>query len=65
METFNKHKAKIILTILFLFLGILIMTIGFLKTIFVVMLGLVGLGLGRIIDDRDLVRKFINNYLGK
>lgn len=64
-QFFRNHRGKIFLTLVLIVLGILFMTIGFFKTMFVILLGIAGWFAGRFIDDKELVRKFLNNYLGK
>ncbi|MFA6450659.1 MAG: DUF2273 domain-containing protein [bacterium] len=60
-----KHRAAIISAVVFAALGILFMALGFLKTMFVVLLGVAGWAVGRVAGDRELIRRFLNNYLGK
>jgi len=61
----KKHRAKIIFAVIFVVFGILLMTLHFLKTMFIVLLAVAGWYFGRIVDDKDFLRKFLNNYLGK
>jgi len=61
----RKHRTGIFFGAAFVVLGILFMTLGFLKTIFVIFLAAVGWGVGRVAGDKELVRRFLNNYLGK
>jgi len=65
MELFENHKGKILLALAFAVMGVLFVTIGFLKTLFVVFLGGVGFLIGFAVDDREKIRKFLNNYLGR
>ncbi|HOX29453.1 MAG TPA: DUF2273 domain-containing protein [bacterium] len=65
IQFLKKHKAKIIFSLLFILIGILFMTLGFLKTMFVLLLAIAGWFFGKIVDDKELIRRFINNYLGK
>jgi uncharacterized membrane protein len=64
-QFFRNHRGKIFFTFILIILGVLFMTIGFLKTMFVILLGIVGWAVGRVADDRELIRRFINTYLGK
>lgn len=61
----KKNRGKILLAIVFAVFGVLLMTIGFLKTLFVVFLAVVGFFAGYIIDDKEMVKRFVNTYLGK
>jgi len=64
-QFFKNHRGKIFLTLVLIIFGILLMTIGFLKTMFVILLGILGWFGGRLLDDKELIRRFINTYLGK
>lgn len=61
----KKNRGKILLATVFAVFGVLLMTIGFLKTLFVVFLAVVGFFAGYIIDDKEIVKRFVNTYLGK
>ncbi len=61
----RKHKAKIVFSLIFIVLGILFMALGFLRTMFVLLLAIAGWFVGRVFDDKELIRRFLNNYLGK
>lgn len=61
----RRHRGKILLATVFAVFGVLFMTVGFLKTLFVVFLAAVGFFAGFIIDDKEIVKRFINTYLGK
>ncbi len=61
----RKHKAKIVFSLFFILLGILFMALGFLRTMFVLLLAIAGWFVGRVFDDKELIRRFLNNYLGK
>ena len=64
-QLLRKHRAKIFFAAVFVGFGILLMTLGFLKSMFIVLLAVAGWFFGRLADDKDLVRRFLNNYLGK
>ena len=64
-QFFKNHRGKIFFTFFFIILGILFMTLGFLKTMFIFLLAVGGWIVGRVVDDRELIRRFLNNYLGK
>ncbi|WP_435303501.1 DUF2273 domain-containing protein [Staphylococcus hyicus] len=57
---FNAYKWRIIGFFLFLILAILFITLGFWKTILIVFLCLVGMGLGYIKDCTQDLLNFIN-----
>lgn len=61
----KKNRGKILLATVCAVFGLLLMTIGFLKTLFVVFLAVVGFFAGYIIDDKEMVKRFVNTYLGK
>jgi uncharacterized membrane protein len=61
----RKNRTGIFVAAFFVLLGILFMTLGFLKTMFVIMLGVAGWFAGRVAGDKELIRRFLNNYLGK
>ena len=62
---FTRQRGKIIFSVIFALIALLIVTVGFFKTVFVVVLAVLGYLVGRVIDDREFLKKFINNYLGK
>ena len=61
----NRNRAKLFYALLFVIVGILIFAIGFWRTLILVFLGGVGWVVGMIIEDKDFIRKFLNNYFGK
>lgn len=65
LEFLRKHRGKIILCIAFPILGILLATVGFLKTVFVLFLALLGYFIGRFLDDPESVRAFLRKYLDR
>lgn len=64
-DFYKKNRGKILLAAVFAVFGILFMTIGFLKTLFVVFFAAIGFFAGYLVDDKEMVRRFINIYLGK
>ena len=60
----KKNRGKILLSVIFAVFGVLFITLG-LKTFFVIFLAAAGFFAGYLIDDRELLRRFLNNYLGK
>jgi uncharacterized membrane protein len=65
LEFFRKHRLKILLALAFMVLGILFSTIGFLKTIFVLFLVIIGIFVGKFIDDPESVRKILDKYFSR
>jgi uncharacterized membrane protein len=61
----NKNRAGIFFAAVFVLFGILFSTLGFFKTMFIVLLAVAGWGLGRVAGDKELIRRFLNNYFGK
>ncbi|MEW5947149.1 MAG: DUF2273 domain-containing protein, partial [bacterium] len=62
---FEKNRARVLLALLFAAAGVLIVTVGFFKAIFIAALAAAGYFIGRVVDDRELLRRFIDTYLGK
>jgi len=62
---FIRHKTKIIFSCIFGAIALLIVSVGFFKTVFVAVLAALGYFVGRIVEDKEFLRRFINNYLGK
>ena len=62
---FIRHKTKIIFSGIFGVIALLIVSVGFFKTVFVAVLVSLGYFVGRIVEDKEFLRRFINNYLGK
>ncbi len=65
LQFFTGRTGRVIGVAAFFIIGVLFMTIGFLKTVFVVFMCVVGYGVGLFIDDPEKLRKIINTYLGK
>jgi uncharacterized membrane protein len=65
LEFFRRHRGKIFIAAVFLVLGVLFSTIGFLKTIFVLFLAIIGYFVGRVLDDPEALRRFISTYLNR
>jgi uncharacterized membrane protein len=61
----KKNFAKIIFTAAAFIIAVLLVTVGFYKTVFVVAVSVAAYYLGRLLDDRDALRKFIDSYLGR
>ena len=61
----TKHKVKILSALAFIIFGVLMMAVGFFKTMFIVLLAIAGWFFGKIAGDRELIRGFLKNYLDK
>jgi len=61
----KKYAARIICTIAALVIGLLIATVGLIKTVFIIAVAIAGYFIGHVLDDKDALRRIINNYLGR
>lgn len=62
---FKKYFGRIAVTaILFLF-AVLVVTVGVFKAVFVAALTGLGFYIGYMLDDKDTLRRFLDNYLGR
>lgn len=61
----KKYLATAICTAAAFILAILFVTVGVIKTVFVLAVAVGGFFLGRVLDDREGLRRIINNYLGR
>jgi uncharacterized membrane protein len=62
---FKKYFLRIVCTALCLVFGLLIVTVGIFKTAFVIVLAALGFFIGRLLEDKDALRRLIDTYLGK
>jgi uncharacterized membrane protein len=58
LERIKNYKYRLIFSLIFLMLGILILTIGFWRTLFLIIMFLIGYIIGNIID-KNLLFLFI------
>jgi uncharacterized membrane protein len=58
LERIKSYKYRLIFSLIFLILGILILTIGFWRTLFLIIMFLIGYIIGNIID-KNLLFLFI------
>jgi uncharacterized membrane protein len=58
LERIKNYKYRLIFSLIFLILGILILTIGFWRTLFLIIMFLIGYIIGNIID-KNLLFLFI------
>lgn len=66
LDFFNllgNKQGRVIGSILGFFVGILILVIGFLKTIFIIICTLFGYHIGKMFDDRERLYDFLNNII--
>jgi uncharacterized membrane protein len=61
----KQNMAKIICTAIGFLLALLVVTVGIYKTAFVVVFSVLAYYVGRLLDDKDALRKFIDTYLGR
>lgn len=52
-EAWHNHRGKLVGTILGIIIGISILLFGFFKTLFIIICGLVGLFVGKRVDEKD------------
>lgn len=52
-EAWHNHRGKLVGTILGIIIGISILLFGFLKTLFIMICGLIGLFVGKRVDEKD------------
>jgi len=52
-EAWHNHRGKLVGTILGIIIGISILLFGFFKTIFIMICGLIGLFVGKRVDEKD------------
>lgn len=62
---FRENGTKILLAAAFGLAGLLIVTVGFVRTVFVGALVALGYFIGRVASDREMVRRFMDRYLGR
>lgn len=61
----KKYLGRIICALCAFVLGLMFVTLGPIKTVFVLALAVGGYFLGRVFDDKETLRRIINNYLGR
>ena len=61
----KKHLARIVCTAAAFLVALLLVTVGLFKTVFVLAVAVGGYFLGRVIDDKDTLRRFLDTYLGR
>lgn len=61
LDYLNKYKLPIIGGFLGLLIGVLFLTLGFFKTILVILLIILGVALGFYLDKTQLVDKFLSS----
>ena len=52
-EAWHNHRGKLVGTILGIIIGISILLFGFFKTLFIMICGLIGLFVGKRVDEKD------------
>lgn len=61
----RKYLARIVCTIAAFVLALLLVTIGAVKTVIVIAIAIGGFFLGRLLDDKERLRRIIDTYLGR
>lgn len=64
-DFFQENGIKILLAVAFGLAGLLIVTVGFVRTVFICALAAAGFFVGRVATDREMVRRFLDRYLGR
>lgn len=52
-EAWHNHRGKLVGTILGIIIGVSILLFGFFKTLFIMICGLIGLFVGKRVDEKD------------
>ncbi|EPI00983.1 MULTISPECIES: DUF2273 domain-containing protein [unclassified Enterococcus] len=60
-ELFDQYKLPIIFGVLGLILAVLLVSIGFFKTLLIVVLTVLGAALGFYLDKTGILEEFLNN----
>ncbi len=61
----KNNIGKIFMAIVFAVFGVLFLTLGFFKTLFVIFLAVLGFFIGYAVDDPEIIKRILNNYFGK
>lgn len=61
-EFLQEHGMKIAFAAVFGLAGLLIVTLGFVKTVFIAALAAGGYFAGRVAGDKEMVRRFLDRY---
>lgn len=59
-EWLNRYKVPLIFGLLGFILAVLLVTIGFFKTLLIIILTGLGMAIGQYIDNNDLLKKYFN-----
>lgn len=62
-DAWQNHRGKLVGTVLGIVIGASIMIFGFFKTVFILVCGLVGLFVGKRVDDKDDFRDIIERII--
>lgn len=62
-DAWKHHRGKLVGTVLGIAFGASIMIFGFFATVFIVLCGLVGLFVGKKVDDKDDFRDIVDKII--
>lgn len=62
-DSWENHRGKFLGTLLGMILGTSIMIFGFFKTVFVLFCGLIGLFVGKKVDDQEDFKNFVEKII--
>ena len=62
-EAWHKHRGKLVGTILGIIIGISILLFGFFKTLFIMICGLIGLFVGKRVDEKDNLMDIVEKII--
>jgi uncharacterized membrane protein len=59
----KKYTARLGCTTAAVILGLLVVSVGIIKTVFIIALAAIGFFIGYLLDDKETLRRIINNYI--
>jgi len=62
-EAWHNHRGKLVGTILGIIIGISILLFGFFKTLFIMICGLIGLFVGKRVDEKDNLMDIVEKII--
>jgi uncharacterized membrane protein len=62
-EAWHNHRGKLVGTILGIIIGISILLFGFFKTLFIMICGLIGLFVGKRVDEKDDLMNIVEKII--
>ena len=64
-STFRKYFGRIAATVILFLFAVLVVTVGVFKAVFVAAATAAGFYIGYMIDDKDALRRFLDNTIGR